>query len=462
MLMESVIFGVIFLLTTGARCDVTELISEAGSQVVLPCKCEASQCDPAAINWSKDNKGTVWRKQSSGLQYWGSNWFAKEGSRVRCPHSEFAKGDYGLQINDVRVEDAGLYTCRVELRGHFTKKQIMLRVLQVSVSPAAPVWGEVVSFQCTVTPSLENAVVQWMLNSSPVVPESPVVTHSSGSVLKALATDKLAGTWTCFIHKSKNVWKASVELSVRGIVQPPRDEIKFYAALGSSFIMPCVFSAQLVPIQPLVEKLDSRIPHVFSNRSISSSNWDKSIIIQEVVPENEGKYRCGGTINGTRLTRTMQLVVAKIVKSKKKGSMMLSCHLSDSSEVTKYEWVNVNYDINGTKSVGPILYGQTVSVTENLGEWTCRYFGKNGLLGNVTTQIHLMAGLSGEKSSGVPSNTGTVIGLSFLLVILLLILAQMYKNHQRRKRILQYPALETIVHTISNEREEREKRQVKK
>lgn len=72
---------------------------------------------------------TVWRKQSSGLQYWGSNWLAKEGSRVRCPHSEFAKGDYSLQINDVKVEDAGLYTCRVELRGHFTKKQVMLKVL---------------------------------------------------------------------------------------------------------------------------------------------------------------------------------------------------------------------------------------------------------------------------------------------------------------------------------------------
>lgn len=96
-----------------------------------------------------------------------------------------------------------------------------------------------------------------------------------------------------------------------GIVQPPKDDIKFYATLGTSFIMPCVFSSWLVPIRPLVEKLDSRIPHVFSNRSVSSSNWDKSIIIQEVVPENEGKYRCGGTINGTRLTRTMQLVVAK-------------------------------------------------------------------------------------------------------------------------------------------------------
>ncbi|KAM4735231.1 protein sidekick homolog [Anableps anableps] len=376
MLVESVIFAVIFLLTTGARCEVIELIGETGSQVVLPCKCEASQCDPAAITWSKDNKGTVWRKQSNGLQYWGSNWFKKEGSRVRCPHTEFAKGDYSLQINRLKEEDAGLYTCKVELRGHLTEKRVMLRILQ-------------------------------------------------------------------------------------GIIQPPKQDTKLYAALGSSFTMPCVFSPELSPTEILVEKLDSGV-QIFNNRSVSSSSWDKSIIIQEVVPENEGKYRCGGTIEGRRLTQTMQLVVAKIVKSKMKESTMLSCQLSDSSEVTKYEWVHVSYDINGTELVGAIQYGQTISVKENFGEWTCRYFGLDGLLGNVTLQVHLIGGLSGEKSSGVSSNTSTVIGLSFLLVILVLILAQMYKNYRRKRRILQYPALETIVHTISNEREERERDRVKK
>ncbi|MED6252129.1 hypothetical protein ATANTOWER_007367 [Ataeniobius toweri] len=461
MLVESVICGVIFLLTKGARCEVTELIAEAGSQVVLPCKCEASQCDPAAITWGKDDKGTVWRKQSSGLQYWGSKWFGKGDTRVRCPHSEFAKGDYSLQINGLKEEDGGLYTCKVELRGHVTNKKVMLRVLQVSISPSAPMWGELVSAQCTLTPRLDGAVVQWMLNSYPLGPNTAGVTNLNEGRLTAKAADKLAGTWTCSVHKSKNVWKASVELSVKGIIQPPKDDTKLYAALGSPFTMPCVFSPGFSPTRTLVEKLNRRIPQVFNNRSASSSSWDKSIIIQEVVPENEGKYTCTGITKGQRLTRTMHLVVAKIVMSKKKGSMMLSCQLSDSSEVTDYEWVHVSYDINGTESVGPILRGQTVSVKESGGEWMCRYIGKNGVLGNVTTQVHFMAGLSGEKSSSVSSNTGTVVGLSFLLVILLLILAQMYKNHQRRKKILQYPALETIVHTVSNEREEREKNRVK-
>lgn len=69
---------------------------------------------------------------------------------------------------------------------------------------------------------------------------------------------------------------------------------------------------------------------------------------------------------------------------------MLSCQLSDPSEVTDYEWVHVSYDINGTESVGPVQEGQTIPVKEDFGEWTCRYLGENGLLGNVTTQVHLM------------------------------------------------------------------------
>ncbi|MEQ2175313.1 hypothetical protein GOODEAATRI_016769, partial [Goodea atripinnis] len=163
-----------------------------------------------------------------------------------------------------------------------------------SISPSAPVWGELVSVQCTLTPRLDGAVVQWMLNSYPLGPNTPGVTNLNEGRLTAKAADKLAGTWTCSVHKSKNVWKASVELSV------------------------------------------------------------------------------------------------KVVMSKKKGSMMLSCQLSDSSEVTDYEWVHVSYDINGTESVGPILRGQTVSVKESGGEWMCRYIGKNGVLGNVTTQVNFM------------------------------------------------------------------------
>lgn len=74
-----------------------------------------------------------------------------------------------------------------------------------------------------------------------------------------------------------------------------------------------------------------------------------------------------------------------------KDSVALTCQMTDASEVTGYEWVQVTYDLNDTMSEGPVVKGQTLTLKENWGEWTCRYFGKEGLLGNVTTHVQMMS-----------------------------------------------------------------------
>ncbi|GLD63785.1 lymphocyte activation gene 3 protein [Lates japonicus] len=426
MLLECVILGMIAFLMTGAHCEVTEVLAEAGSQAVLPCKCSSTSPVPSGIIWSKANKG----------------------------------GDYSLQINDVREEDGGLYSCSLECGNQVIENKVMLRIITVSVSPLVPVWGRDASVTCNVTPWPDGAAVQWMLNNSPFVCQSGTTlrTDTPQNVVKERATARLTGNWTCLVRYMWKEGEASASLSVKGIIQPPDDNTKVYAAVGSTVALPCVFSHDLVPSSLIWEKLQpgsrskpvfSRLPPSFSPSQPSQLPWDKSVSLKEVELKDEGKYRCSGTIQGQRLARNMQLIVAKIDSSslsKKKDSVTLTCQLSDASEVTDYEWVHVTYDINDTQSVGSIQKGKTLNIDqvseENWGEWTC--------------------GLSGQKSKGFSHNTATVVGLSFLLLVLLLILAQMYKNHQRRKRILQYPALETIVHTISNEREERERSRVKK
>lgn len=55
------------------------------------------------------------------------------------------------------------------------------------------------------------------------------------------------------------------------------------------------------------------------------------------------------------------------------------------------------------------------------------------LISDFLLVLFFTGGLSGQKSKGFSHNTATVVGLSFLLLVLLLILAQMYKNHQRVK-----------------------------
>ncbi|XP_061573064.1 lymphocyte activation gene 3 protein-like [Cololabis saira] len=460
MLLKGAIFGVITILMTAARCEIAELLVEVGSTAVLPCMCRVSPCHPAAIIWSKDSKGTVWRKERSGLQFWGSRWSQRGNPRVQCLHSQFDKGDYSLQISSVTEKDAGLYTCRMELTKPAAEIQVMLRIIQVYASPPVPMWGEKVSVTCRVTPWPKDSSVRWRLNNSPFWPEEEFVNNGIGSTIEGKASERLAGNLTCVVGHNKKMLQASITLSVRGIIQPPKDNKVVYAAVGSPFLLPCVFSPGLIPTSTSWKKAETGDLLAF-NDSRSFSGCDKSLEIKEVTMEDQGKYKCSGSIKGQRLTRTMQLVIAKIVQSKKKGSVMLTCQLTDASEVTEYEWVRMTYDVNGTKSAGPVLKGQTVVLEGNWQEWTCCFHGREGLLGNVTYQVHLTGGLSGQKSSASSRNTGTVIGLSALLIVLLLVLAQMYKNHQRKKRIFQYPALETIVHTISNEREERERSRVK-
>ncbi|XP_071324675.1 lymphocyte activation gene 3 protein-like [Trachinotus anak] len=479
-LMECFIFVMITFLMTGARCEVPEVFAEAGSQAVLPCESSRTSSAEPVIIWSKANKGTVWRRQRSGLLYRGSSWSGKGTQRVHCPHTQFEGGDYSLQINNVREDDGGVYTCSLDFEGQVVTKVVTLRIIKVSFSPEALVSGMDFSVTCNVTPWAHGASMQWMLNNSPFVPQTgiPVDRYASKSMRKK-ATEQLTGIWTCVVAYKGKEWRASATLSVRGIIQPPNDNTKVYAAVGSAVTLPCVFSPGITPSLPVWEKLQSgsllkSVPgHLSPSFSPSSQSpelpWDKSASLKEVGFEDEGRYRCSATVEGQKLSRNIQLVVAQIdrsVSSKKKDSVTLTCQLSDASEVTDYEWVYVTYDINGTQSVRPIQKGKTLSISqvseENWGEWVCLFSSKDGMLGNVTYHVQLMSGLSGQKSSGFSQNTGVVVGLSCLLIVLLLILAQMYKNHQRKKRIFQYPALETIVHTISNEREERERNHVKK
>lgn len=78
--------------------------------------------------------------------------------------------------------------------------------------------------------------------------------------------------------------------------------------------------------------------------------------------------------------------------------MTLNCQLTDTSDVTNYEWVHVAYDNEGTLSFGKILKGKLLRLNkmseEKQGEWTCRFYGKQGVLGNVTDHIPLTSEFS--------------------------------------------------------------------
>lgn len=75
----------------------------------------------------------------------------------------------------------------------------------------------------------------------------------------------------------------------------------------------------------------------------------------------------------------------------------MTCQLTDTSEVTHYEWVHQDFDRSGNQSVTSTHTGKELIIDktlgENQGEWTCCFYGRQGVLGNVTHHITVMSTL---------------------------------------------------------------------
>lgn len=81
----------------------------------------------------------------------------------------------------------------------------------------------------------------------------------------------------------------------------------------------------------------------------------------------------------------------------KADSVMMTCQLTDTSEVTRYEWVHRDLHHSSNQSVTSTHSGKELTIDktsgENQGEWTCRFYGKQGVLGNATHHMTVMSTL---------------------------------------------------------------------
>lgn len=220
----------------------------------------------------------------------------------------------------------------------------------VTVSPAVAVLDNDFSVSCRVTPWPSEARVQWKLNHKALLLRPRLDNADAArtaSVVGGRLTDRLAGRWTCAVNHQGKEWEASATLTIEGelsledvegsicclrlpsgdvllmfslgpsgIVQPWNDGTRVYASVGSAVTLPCVFSASLRPSDTVWEKEENgsvfeAAPRRLLPATPSQASTDKSATLTEVWPEDGGKYRCSGTVKSYRLTRNVQLVVAK-------------------------------------------------------------------------------------------------------------------------------------------------------
>ncbi|XP_017555813.1 lymphocyte activation gene 3 protein [Pygocentrus nattereri] len=445
-----------------------EVFVESGSVAVLPCVVHSFNAHSSAVQWKKaigNELKTVWRRDRSGLEFRPVG----RGPRAHCPQPNFGKGDYSLHIEGARVEDGGTYYCVVE--GNTVYVEVILRVVRVSFSPTEVVEGNELTITCSITPQQGSMVTTWELNGSqePSRTSFQTLRHSNVS-------QKESGIWSCLVRRRASgevQLKASASLQVKGILNPKDNPTVVYAEVGSSVTLPCIFSDELISDTwkkvSTTTSMPVPLPPSFKTPSGPIvTQWDRSAYIDTVEEADQGMYKCSGQMKsadgkGVSVERNIQLVIAQVKRLSRSGQMTLTCDISDTNQVTQYEWLRLDSGENATHTLTPLQKSKSKAFTipkgeaNNLGGWVCRFYSQQRLLGNVTYHQEMMSSLMGQNESGSSKKVITVIGLTLLLMLVLLILLQIYKNHRRRKMIMQYPAMETIVHLATNERERRER-----
>ncbi|XP_067305873.1 T-cell surface glycoprotein CD4-like [Pseudorasbora parva] len=448
------------LVFEGGQCQDHEVLVAQGSVAVLPCLDESSELSyPTAVYWSRrvgDVQKTVWRREKSGLEFRP----VRDPPRANCPVPNFGKSDYSLHIDGTTYEDGGEYVCEVEGKKRMVKV-VLLRVIRASFHPAVVVEGSRTEAKCEVSPGPSSMRVNWKRNGQ-------FISRSSLSNV----SQRDAANWTCQVSLNGVEVEAAASLHVKGISTPQDDSSVVYAAVGSSVSLPCLFTDGLIPNTVMWNRTSSTIHHPLPESFDWALGSVASATIQTVKDGDEGMYTCSGRMKGLnrggiKVQRRMELVVTKVLSSSASsgnGPVTLTCHLSNSEQITSYEWLRVSYGPNDTQTVTSVGKKKSFwikQVTEkDAGEWVCRYYGEQGVLGNVTYHLHIMGAVTGVKSSS-GNKTAMVMGLGFFFLVIFLILFQMFRNYRRKRMIMLYPAMETIVHQAATEREQRQRSKAK-
>ncbi|XP_064415447.1 CD4-1 molecule [Latimeria chalumnae] len=456
-----------------------EVFATSESGGILPCHWLSSKAwqhkyTKTYVRWEKNQNGvssTVLWTKNNGIIMMGNA--LSRRALINEPH--FKDGDFSMRIKPMLPEDAGVYTCTVQL-GVFQKQcRVKLHVMQVTSSQDSPVLeNDSVRLTCDLTDEIDLGTVAWYHKGSRIYSTTPRCTlQRDGRELTVRnLTVHDSGTWKCELkHKNKTAM-ATHDLHILGFSNSTVQTHSIYAGVGSVAMLPCTLNMKPEGIQgrfytgwshkgesdTVAEEIlltNSRAVLEQAGKGERShlvfqadGSENLTLTISPMREADRGIYTCFVEIGGKRIEKSIRLAVLTIVSSgmgmmREGATIQLTCGSSELSGGERFEWHQL--DPTNTSQSRKTYWGQTlvlpaVSGTE-AGKWVCTVYQDGIEVGHVEYDLKVAESLYGTRANDSPWKTTFGVIAALLILLLLALLAAFLRQRKRREQ--RFPALES-------------------
>ncbi|XP_074783628.1 lymphocyte activation gene 3 protein [Athene noctua] len=447
--------------------------ARAGSSAMLPChlsprkmgKSWKHQPDKTSVLW-KRHGGSAHQEPHMVLEV-GYSGLRKTAlpmrARVSVQDSALRHGNFSLQIDPVRSEDAGLYEAQVTYNMEVQTCQVELGVITVTLSPPSPaVENEPLFLSCNSSHRASLVETRWFHNGRSVPTSGSFCSsHGALSILHTAMSD--AGSWRCQLRYSDNeIISATYNLQILGFDGPTNPMV--YAAAGSAADLLCTLSylPSALGINVVTAHWSRPAGGHLQDRGISQNSSSRSFHLRLPVvgTDDAGQYRCTVSVGSKTISRDVTLAVVTVTSSIQgpvsEGSrLLLICSLTHPRGHEHFQWKHLNssptnsklavaasHNVEGQRPhMGPTLEILRVS-QKDMGTWECSVHGPEGRLGAVEYGLQI----TGAQISSPPiifsgqATFGLTLTLFLLLTFCVLALAL-----KKRARPPAFPALAEMV-----------------
>ncbi|XP_058487984.1 butyrophilin-like protein 10 [Solea solea] len=203
--------------TPQAQDEVSRTYVKEGEDAVLHCSSENRQSlEYSVVQWQNKDSNDVFlyergynSEDDSSEQYRG---------RVSLFHDKLKNGNASMILRDTRIEDTGIYTCRLSVGSGRSRTQLIVGAVQAPVLKIVDVSEAGVELQCVVRGSSSKPSVEWQTcEGTSLNSEEPLVSETRGrydTTLLVTVTETKTNCFRCVVKQEDIYHRIDTNITV--------------------------------------------------------------------------------------------------------------------------------------------------------------------------------------------------------------------------------------------------------